>query len=380
MFESTIRFIKDLYPGKRYIPLHEPVFLGREKAYVAECIDSTFVSSVGTFVNKFEKQVADYVGSSHAVATMNGTAALHIALLLSGVDEDSEVLTQALTFVATANAISYCHANPIFIDSEINRLGMCPESLASFLYEYGDRRNGSTFNKKTGRQIRACVPMHVFGHPLQIERIADICRAYQIDLIEDAAESLGSRVGSRHTGTFGKTGIFSFNGNKTVTCGGGGMIVTDDPELAYVAKHLTTTAKKPHSWEFVHDRVGYNYRMPNLNAALGCAQMEQLDKFLFNKRQTAESYRSFFATEGIPFVTEPEGTCSNYWLNAILLRDRSQRDSCLTELNDAGIQARPIWELMPDLPAFRDAQHTNLTVARNLIDRCVNLPSGVRTG
>lgn len=375
---DTIEFIRDLYPGRNKISLHEPVFAGNEKKYVVDCIDSTFVSSVGAYVDRFERQVADYVGARYGVACMNGTAALHVALMISGVDKNSEVLSQALTFVATANAISYCRATPVFIDSDPVHMGMSTQALSEFLETQTEVRADGTYNKSSGRKIQACVPMHVFGHPVDVAAIAALCEKYKIILIEDAAESLGSSFGPRHTGTFGAVGTLSFNGNKTVTTGGGGMIVTNDEHLARRAKHLTTTAKRPHAWEFFHDEVGYNYRLPNLNAALGCAQMEQLESFLANKRETARLYQNFFAKREMRFVLEREGTKANYWLNTVILENAEAREGFLRELNDAGILARPIWQLMPELPAFRGCQSDTLRTARDLASRAVNLPSGVR--
>ena len=380
MYSDVIAFIKDLYGNKEFTGLHEPVFAGKEREYVINAIDSTFVSSVGAYVNKFEADFASYVGASGAVVTGNGTAALHTALHLLNVDTDDEVITQALTFIATANAISYCKAHPIFVDSDFTNFGMCPQSLEQFLITNAEVRNdGFCYNKKTQRKIKACVPMHVFGHPVKIEEIVKVCERFQIPVIEDAAESLGSLYKGKHTGLFGKIGIFSFNGNKIITTGGGGMIVSGDEKILAHAKHITTTAKIPHPWSFRHDELGFNYRMPNLNAALGLGQLERLEEFVANKRQTASIYQEYFNSKGIEFVVEPEGARSNYWLNAILLKDKSERDRFLEESNSKKVMARPVWDLMPDLPMFAHCQKTDLSVARSLWSRIVNIPSSVRS-
>ncbi|WII71830.1 LegC family aminotransferase [Bdellovibrio sp. 22V] len=378
MFSDVIGFIKELYGNEQFIPLHAPVFKGNEKKYVNEAIDSTFVSSVGAFVDRFEVEFAKYVGAKKAVVTGNGTSALHAALHLLGVSNDDEVVTQALTFVATPNAISYCGAHPIFLDSDEDTLGLSPSSLEQFLSDCAEIRDGVCYNKKTNRRIRACMPMHVFGHPVKIRDIVKICDAFCIPVLEDAAESLGSVYDGVHTGLYGRIGVFSFNGNKIITSGGGGMIVTNDEALGKRAKHLTTTAKVPHAWEFYHDEIGFNYRMPNLNAALVFGQLEQLPSFILNKRETAEIYKNYFSKKGIQFFSEPQLAKSNYWLNAILLKDRSERDLFLQETNQNGIMTRPIWNLMPDLPMYKSAYTGDLTVARSLGDRIVNIPSSVR--
>jgi len=378
-YKDTIEFIRSLYQTDAFIPLHAPVFLGNEKVYLNECIDSTFVSSVGKFVDQFEAMVAEFVGTKYAIATVNGTAALHIALKLVGVNESCEVITQPLTFVATCNAISYCNASPIFVDVDKDTMGMSPESLEAFLQTYTTLQDGVCINKTTGKKIGAVVPMHTFGHPCRIDRIAEICHRYNIPLIEDAAESLGSYYKGQHTGTFGQLSAFSFNGNKTITTGGGGMIVTNDENLAKRAKHITTTAKVPHPYAYIHDEIGYNYRLPNINAALGCAQMEKLEEILTNKRQTAESYQKYFAQrDDISFVYEPDNAKSNYWLNAILLENGEQRDIFLQESNNAGVMTRPIWQLMNRLDMFHNAQCMPLNNAEWLEERVVNIPSGVR--
>lgn len=377
-YQSTIGFIRDLYQTEEFIPLHEPKFIGNEKAYVNDCIDSTFVSSVGKYVDRFELEMAKYTGAKYAVATVNGTAALHIALKLAGVVPGDEVITQSLSFVATCNAISYCGAKPVFVDVDLDTLGLSPESLRAFLVANTLQTADGCINKITGRRISAVVPMHTFGHPCRIDAIAGICEAFGISLIEDAAESLGSYFQGKHTGTFGKMAAFSFNGNKTITTGGGGMIITDDEALAKHAKHITTTAKKPHPYEFIHDEIGYNYRLPNINAALGCAQMESLPRLLESKRQIALDYAGFFAEAGISFVKEPKQATANYWLNALVLEDRQTRDQFLKQLNEAGVMSRPIWRLMNELDMFRDCQSSDLSNAKWLEERVVNIPSSAR--
>lgn len=378
MFEKTIQFIQETYKTKEFLPLHEPVFFGNEKKYLNECIDSTFVSSVGKFVDQFEKMMAEYTGAKYAVATVNGTAALHIALKLVGTDENSEVITQPLTFIATCNAISYCNAKPIFVDVDKDTMGLSPQSLQSFLESETLQKDGFCYNKTTGKKITAVVPMHTFGHSCRIDEIALLCERHNIALVEDAAESLGSYYKDRHTGIFGKIAAFSFNGNKTITTGGGGMIITDDEALAKQAKHLTTTAKIPHPYEYIHDEIGYNYRLPNLNAALGCAQMESLDTILKNKRELAKIYSDFFAQQKIDFVTEISDSKTNYWLNAIVLSNKDERDLFLKETNENGIMTRPIWALMNQLEMFKNCQSTDLSNALWLEERVVNIPSGVR--
>ena len=378
MFENTIEFIQETYNTKEFLPLHEPVFFGNEKKYLNECIDSTFVSSVGKFVDQFEQMVADYTGAKYAIATVNGTAALHIALQLVGTDEESEVITQPLTFIATCNAISYCNAKPIFVDVDKKTMGLSPKSLRNFLETETEQKDGICYNKTTGKKITAVVPMHTFGHPCKIDEITTICDKYNIALIEDAAESLGSTYKGQHTGTFGKLAAFSFNGNKTIATGGGGMIITNDETLAKHAKHLTTTAKVPHSYEYIHDEIGYNYRLPNLNAALGCAQMETLDAILKNKRELANQYSNFFATQNIDFFKESNESKVNYWLNAIILKDKEERDFFLKETNAKGVMTRPIWALMNKLEMFKNSQTTDLSNALWLEERVVNIPSGVR--
>lgn len=377
--DQTISFIKDVFQTKEFIPLHAPYFGGNEKKYLNETIDSTFVSSVGAFVNKFEEDFAKYTGSKFAIACVNGTNSLHIALILAGVNAKDDVLSQALTFIATANAISYIGAKCIFIDVDKDTMGMSPNSLRIFLEQFGEKReDGFTYNRSTGRKIAACVPMHTFGFPVRIEELAEICNEWNIIMVEDAAESLGSYYKGKHTGTFGKIGVFSFNGNKTITCGGGGALITDDEELAKRAKHLTTQAKIPHAWKFAHDEIGYNYRMPNLNAALACAQLEQLDKILENKRDLAEKYQQFFADTSYQFVKEPNDSKANYWLNALILKDEVERNEFLTQTNANQVMTRPIWDLMSSLPMFKNCQNDGLENSKWLEKRVVNIPSSYR--
>ena len=377
MFENVINFIQETYQTKSLIPLHEPKFVGNEKKYLNECIDSTFVSSVGKFVDKFEEKIASYTGSKYAIATSNGTSALHISLLLADVDQNSEVITQPLTFVATCNAISYCGAQPIFLDVDKDTMGLSPSALKEFLEKNTIIKNQRCINNKTGKVIKACVPMHTFGHPCRIDEIKEICDKHHVFLIEDAAESVGSIYKGKHTGTFGQVGVMSFNGNKIITAGGGGCIVTNDKALAKKAKHLTTTAKIPHKWDFNHDMVGYNYRMPNLNAALLVAQLENLDNFISSKRKLANVYEAFFRSIDYAFVKEPMESKSNYWLNSILLKNKQQRDEFLNETNLQNVMTRPVWTLMNKLPMFKHAQCGDLINAEWLEDRVVNIPSSV---
>ncbi len=380
MYAEEIDFIRRLYGTDGFIPLHAPVFSGNEKQYLAECIDTTYVSSVGEFVDRFERGMAAFTGAARAVACVNGTNALHLALLLAGVRPDEEVITQPLSFVATANAISYCGARPVFLDVDTDTLGLSPVKMRHWLENHAEQRAGECFNKRTGRRIRACVPMHTFGHPARVDRLADLCTEWGIALVEDAAESLGSRYKGRHTGTFGQSGVLSFNGNKILTTGGGGMLLFDDEAAADRCKHLTTQAKVAHRWEFRHDRIGYNYRMPNLNAALGCAQLEELPDFIRRKRETAQAYRTFFSGHPeIEFCAEPENSVSNYWLCAVRMKDREARDAFLAETNDHGVMTRPVWELTHRLPMYRACECGELTHAEWLADRIVNLPSSVRT-
>lgn len=376
--QAVINFIRGIYKTEKFIPLHEPRFWGNEKKYVSECIDSTFVSTVGKFVDQFEAMICEFTGAHYAVATVNGTAALHIALKLVGVSSGDEVITQPLSFIATCNAISYCNAKPIFVDVNLESMGMSPKSLRNFLKMNTRKESGSCINTATGKKIAAVVPMHTFGLPCQIEEIEQICHEFNIPLVEDAAESLGSYFKGRHTGTFGKVGILSFNGNKTITTGGGGMIITNDPNLARRAKHITTTAKIAHPYEFIHDEVAYNYRLPNINAALGCAQMESLSSQLKSKRKLAFEYENFFVGTNFKFAKEIDGGFSNYWLNSIVLENRTERDLFLMNLNNAGVMSRPIWRLMNKLELFRGCQAADLSNAIWLEDRVVNLPSSSR--
>lgn len=380
MFEDAIQFIREQFHTTEFIPLHEPHFAGKEKEYLLDCIDSTFVSSVGSYVDRFERMLAEYIGARRVVVTVNGTAALHVALLLAGVRAGDEVITQPLTFIATANAIVYCGATPCFVDVDRDTLGLSPDALRDFLetQTLPSREAGRRINRTTGRPISACVPMHTFGHPCRIDGIAAVCREYELPLVEDAAEALGSYYTGRHAGTFGQMGVFSFNGNKIITSGGGGAIATDDDALALRAKHLTTTAKVPHRWEFVHNETGFNYRMPNLNAALACAQIEQLDGFLQDKRKLAEAYKNFFPTLGMVFVNEPQAARSNYWLNTLLLSGRPERDAFLQATHDAGVMTRPIWRLMNELDMYKNCPCGPLDQAVWLAERVVNIPSSVR--
>lgn len=379
MYSDFIEFVRQVFHRPEgNIFLHEPCFIGNEKKYLNECIDSTFVSSVGKFVDCFEEMVAEYTGARKAVVCVNGTNALHMAMLLAGVEAGDEVLTQPLTFIATANAIRYIGAKPVFLDVDRDTMGLSPLKMEEWLKANAEVQSGECINKCTGRRIKACVPMHTFGHPVHLDELVELCEKYHIRLIEDAAESLGSFYKGRHTGTFGKVGVISFNGNKTITTGGGGMLLFMDEELGKYAKHLTTQAKVPHRWEFVHDHVGYNYRMPNINAALGCAQMEHLQEFVDNKRELAFQYADFFSNIGIAFFTEPENCRSNYWLNVVLLPDKTHRDLFLEETNGQGIMTRPVWQLMTRLPMFRDCQSGDLSNAVWLEERVVNIPSSVR--
>jgi len=366
--------------GDDFIPLHRPVFEGNERQYLIDCIDSNFVSSVGAKVTEFEEKVAEFMGSKYAIATVNGTAALHVAIELAGVKPGDEVISQALTFIATCNAISYAGAKPLFIDVDLDTMGLSPAALKRFLEKNAVKRAGGTFNKISGRKISACVPMHTFGFPCRIVEIAEICADWDIALIEDAAESLGSYVGGRHTGTFASMATLSFNGNKVITTGGGGMIITDDSELAKRAKHITTTAKVPHPYEFVHDEIGYNYRMPNLNAALGCAQMERLDEFLTIKSQLADQWDAFFHDRDVDFVKGINGNNANHWLNTIIFDSRLDRDEFLKMTNDNNVMTRPIWTLMSKLPMFKNCQTDGLENSLWLEDRVVNIPSSVPAG
>ena len=363
--------------------LHEPEFAGNERAYVLDTIDTGWVSSVGTYVERFEGMLAEIIGAERVVATGNGTAALHIALLLGGVQPGDEVLTPALTFVATANAVAYCGAIPHFVDSTDETLGVDPVALDAYLDEIGERRGDLLFNRRSGRPIRAVLPMHTFGHPVDLDALLAVCERHGLVLVEDAAESIGSSYKGRHTGTFGRVGAVSFNGNKTITTGGGGAVICTDRESGSRAKHLTTQAKVAHRWEYIHDEVGFNYRLPNINAALGCAQLEQLDGFIADKRRLAERYAAAFAdVAGARLFTEPPFARSNYWLNAILLdeADLALRDAVLAATNEAGLMTRPAWRLMHRLPMYADNPRMELPVAEALAARLINIPSSARLG
>ena len=370
-------FIKNLYEPVDLLLLHRPILGDLDKLYLADCIDSNFVSSVGARVGEFEDRLAAFTGMRRAVATVNGTAALHVALLSAGVGQNAEVITQPLTFAATTNAIAYTGAIPAFVDVERQTLGLDPDRLEEFLEEHTQPDGQVRRNSKTGRRIAACLPVHIYGHPCRMDRLSEVCTRYGVPLIEDAAEALGSYRDGKHVGHHGKMATLSFNGNKIITTGGGGAIITDDEVLADHLKHITTTAKRPHPYEFFHDQLGYNYRLPNLNAALGCAQMDRLPLFLREKRKIADAYRSFFAHTQLEFIDEPAGCRSNFWLNVILFPSREERDGFLNYSNQNGVMTRPFWTLMPDLPAFKDAPCMDIPVARDLYDRGVALPSSV---
>ncbi|WP_324719211.1 LegC family aminotransferase [Salinimicrobium sp. HB62] len=375
--EKSISFIRDLYGSQAFIPLHEPKFSGNEKRYVTETIDSTLVSSVGAFVDRFEEMMQSITGTKKSVAVVNGTSGLQVALQLVGVEPGDEVLTQALTFVATANAISYNKAHPVFLDVDLDTMGLSPKAVTAFLNENAEIRENGCYNKRTGNRIAACMPMHTFGFPVRITELVEICSQWNIPLIEDAAESLGSLVGTKPTGSFGEIGVFSFNGNKIVTSGGGGALVTGNVKLGEKAKFLTTTAKEPHTYEFVHNELGYNFRMPNLNAALACAQLENLDQFLNKKRELANIYKEFFSSMNIKFRTEDSGTKANYWLMCLELENRKERDMFLSLTNESGVMTRPIWKLMYKLPMYENCLRDRQKNAEFLEDRIVNIPSSV---
>ncbi len=376
---AVINALKSVLPqGGKPIALHEPSFAGNEWAYVKDCLDTGWVSSAGKFVDRFELELARYTGAKRAIAVVNGTAALHVCLLLVGVEQGDEVLVPTLTFIATANAVSYCGAIPHFVDSEETTLGLDPNKLGQYLAEIAEVRAAGCFNKLTGRRIKAVVPMHTFGHPVDLDRLVEVCRQYRIELVEDAAESLGSFYKGRHTGNLGRVSALSFNGNKVITTGGGGALLTNDEDLGNLAKHLTTTARVAHQWSFLHDRVGYNYRLPNINAALGCAQLEQLDGFLVRKRALAEKYAAaLHDVKGVRFFREPPGSRSNYWLNVLLLEpsEARERDAILAATNGAHIMTRPVWTLMHKLPMYRDCPRMDLRCAEDLESRLINLPS-----
>lgn len=378
-YESTIHFIKQIYKNVDHVLLHAPAFIGNEKKYLDDCIDTTFVSSVGKYVDRFEDAIAKYTGANRAVVCVNGTMALFMALKLCGIKPDEKVITQPLTFIATANAIAYCYAHPVFLDVDEDTMGLSPTKVRLWLERNAAVKSDGCYDKHSGKKIRAVVPMHTFGHPVKIDDFVKLCDEWKLALIEDAAESIGSFYKGRHTGTYGEIGCMSFNGNKTITCGGGGILLFQNKEKGDYAKHITTQAKIPHRWEFKHDAIGYNLRMPNINAALGCAQLECIDTILANKRETSRMYKDFFSnTDDISFFDEPKDCKSNFWLNAVLLRDKRERDIFLAETNDNGIQTRPIWELMNRLPMFISATRGDLATAEMFADRIVNIPSGYR--
>ena len=378
MYKDLINFVRKEFNTEEFIPLHIPTFNGNEKTYLENCIDSTFVSSVGAYVNTFEEKLSAITRTKKTIAVVNGTAALQVGLRLVGVKKGDEVITQALTFVATANAIAYNNAHPVFLDVDIDTMGLSPKAVKFFLEEYGELRKDGCYNKKTGRKISACMPMHTFGFPVHLDELVAICKQWNIPIVEDAAESLGSEYKGKPTGSFGEVGGFSFNGNKIVTCGGGGAIVTNNTALGVKAKFLTTTAKEPHPYEYVHNELGYNFRMPNLNAALACAQLEQLNTFINNKRELADKYKTFFDDKGISFRTEIKNTKANYWLMCVELNNRKERDLFLKSTNKAGVMTRPIWQLMFRLPMYKDCQIDSQKNARFLEERIVNVPSSVR--
>ncbi|ABV85376.1 LegC family aminotransferase [Shewanella pealeana] len=370
-----VEFVRDIYKTDDFIPLHVPTFNGNEKAYVMQTIESTFVSSVGKFVDDFERKIEAYTGSAKAVATVNGTAALHAALYMAGVQRDDLVITQALTFVATCNALHHMGAEPIFVDVSPISLGLCPKAVEAYLCEYAEKTETGCVHKGSGQRIKAVVPMHTFGHPVELDELNIVCRQWNITLVEDAAESLGSFYKGKHTGTIGDFGALSFNGNKIITTGGGGMVLCQTAEFGARTKHVTTTAKVPHPYEFFHDEPGFNYRMPNLNAALGCAQMEALENYLIQKRQLAGLYEGFFSGSDFKFVTEPGYARSNYWLNAVICPDKQSREEVLSVTNNSGVMTRPIWQLMHRLPMFKNAMRGDLSCSEFVEAHLINLPS-----
>lgn len=378
MFNDIIELIRTKYNTNNYISLHEPVFRGNEKKYLEKCIDSTYVSSVGTFVDNFENLMNDITQTNRTTAVVNGTAALQVGLRLIGVNKDDEVITQALTFVATANAIVYNYAHPIFLDVDFDTMGLSPTAVSDFLEEFGELREDGCYNKSTGRKISACMPMHTFGFPVHLDELITVCNSWKIPIIEDAAESLGSQYKDKPIGGFGEVAAFSFNGNKIVTAGAGGAITTKNIALGDRAKFLTTTAKEPHKYEFIHNEIGYNFRMPNINAALACAQLEQLQFFLENKRNLAKDYDKYFKERGIKFRTETQGTKANYWLMCIELENKTDYNKFLKDTNDSNVMTRPVWELMSKLPMYSNCQRDSQKNAIILKDRIINIPSGVR--
>jgi len=383
MNKHIVSFIRELYGEQEaFIPLHAPIFAGREKELLVDCIDSTFVSSVGEYVGRFEEMVREYSGASDAVAVVNGTCGLTAALTVVGVQRDDLVITQGLTFVATANAIVHAGAQPVFLDSDALTLGLSPEALAVFLEKNAIVRAGHAVHRESGQRFGAVVPMHVFGHACRIDEISAICDEWSIPLVEDAAEALGSTYKGKALGTWGQVGVLSFNGNKTITTGGGGVLLSSDSALGHRIKHLVNTAKRAHPWEYYHDEVAWNFRMPNINAALGCAQMECLDSILARKREIAVGYSEFFKDmEGVDFVIEPPECQSNYWLCGIMFRGLEERDAFLEYSNGNGVMTRPAWSLMTELPMYKKAINDGLVMARKITQRLVSLPSGlVRAG
>ncbi len=375
--DDITEFVREVYQTNDFIPLHEPKFVGNEKNYIIETIDSTYVSSVGKFVDEFEQKIQEYTGSTAAVATVNGTAGLHVSLKLAGVDEGDLVITQALTFVATCNAIKYVGADPIFCDVSEASLGLCPSSVEEFLKQHADVDAKGCYYRKTGQRITALLPVHTFGHPVELDELMGLSKDWSIPLIEDAAESLGSLYKDRHTGTVGDYGVISFNGNKIITTGGGGVLLSQTEVSGSHAKHLTTTAKVPHAYEYFHDELAFNYRMPNINAALGCAQLENLDEFIEKKRKIAGLYNDFFEGTEFEFVQEPTYSRSNYWLNAILCPDRDSRETLLKRTNDSGVMTRPAWKLMTSLPMYSKSIRSSLHKSKKIEETLVNLPSSV---
>lgn len=386
MIKDFIQLVREIYQTDEFIPLHAPIFSELDKQFVLDAIDSTFVSSVSEYVGKFEQSISDLTGAKHVVPVVNGTSGIHLALHVLGVDESCEVLTQSLTFVGTCNAIVYTGAQPVFIDVDLQTMGFSSHALADFLQQHAELQevNGKqqAINKVTGKRIAACVPMHTFGHPVNMAALKTVCQQWQIAIVEDAAEALGSFIdndaGCQHCGTLGDMGVLSFNGNKVITTGGGGAVLTNNDQLAERLRHLSTTAKTPHAWEYHHDEIGFNYRMPGINAALGCAQMEQLNKFLSDKLSIAEQYRSWSEEQNVSFVDAHVHAKPNFWLNALLLDDKAQRDQFLQETNDDGVMTRPVWQPMHLLPAFQSAQCSMLDNTVQLTDRLVNVPSSAR--
>ena len=374
-FMQFVEKVKKMY-GKDFVPLHEPTFNEKELQYVTDCVKTGWVSSVGAYVTRFEEDLAKFVGVKRAVAVVNGTAALHIALKVAGVEADDEVLMPSLTFIATANAVSYCSAIPHFIDVHVDSLGVDPFKLDAYLKQIGEVRNGELFNVQTNRRIKAIVPMHTFGHAVHLDELIELAEKYHLVLVEDAAESLGTYYKGKHTGSFGKVNAMSFNGNKIITTGGGGAILTDDEALADYAKHLTTTAKIPHKWEYLHDEIGYNYRMPNINAALGCAQLEKLELFLYAKKELTKTYEQLLENvKGVQLFKQPEFSDSNYWLQTLLLDDSVDRNEVLAYINENGVMSRPIWQPMHELDMFENCPSMDLTITETLKKRIINIPS-----